>query len=61
MPSKDGCRFRKTEVARAMRAAEQAGKKVTQFKIDQTGITLVLDNNEATDTAPANEWDEAAE
>ena len=57
-----GCLFRGADVTRACKAAEKAGKKVTRVEIDKTGkIILVLGSDDETDTAPANEWDEAAE
>ena len=56
------CLFRGTEITRAVKAAKKAGQKVARVEIDQTGkIILVVDNDDATDIAPANEWDEAAE
>ena len=51
------CLFRGTDLTRACLAAEKAGKKVTQIRVDKTGtMILVLDNGGAPDTAP-NPWD----
>ena len=55
------CRFTRTEVTRACRAAEKAGN-VARVEIDQTGKIILVLGGDAADTAPMNnEWDEAAE
>jgi hypothetical protein len=54
------CKWRETEVTRAVKAAEKANQRVARVEIDQTGkIILIL--GDAGETAPINnEWDEAA-
>jgi hypothetical protein len=55
---KGKCRFRGTEVTRAIKAAEKANKTVARLEIDQEKVILIL--GEAGETAPINnEWDEA--
>jgi hypothetical protein len=55
--TRSNCQIRKTNAKRAIEAAEMAGKKVAQFKIDQTGtMTLVFDNG-AADTAKSDPLD----
>jgi hypothetical protein len=58
------CKWRQTEMTRAMRAVEKAtGKPVARVEIDQTGKIIVFPGgDDKPDTAPMrNEWDEAAE
>jgi hypothetical protein len=58
--TRSNCQIRKTNAKRAIEAAEMAGKKVGQMRIEPAGtIILVFDNGDAPDTAPVNEWDTA--
>jgi hypothetical protein len=54
-------RFRKREVTRAIKAAEDAGKTVAGVEIDPaTGKIAVKFGEGASSTETVNEWDEAA-
>lgn len=58
------CKWRETEVKRAVRAIEKAtGAKIARVEIDSaTGKIIVFPGGDKTGTALThNEWDEAAE
>jgi hypothetical protein len=60
MPRKP-CNFRQSDVARAIRAAESAGKRVTATVVTATGdIRLEFSDTGMHHGGPRNEWDEAA-
>lgn len=52
--------FKQTDVVRALRAAEAAGKEVAGFKIDRYGEIVVIFGKAAQiEAASGNEWDDA--
>jgi hypothetical protein len=54
--SKRECTFKKSDVKRALDAADMAGKRVSRIEIDRTGKIILEIVNDAPDTA-ANPWD----
>jgi hypothetical protein len=50
-------RFRKTEVTRAAKAAEEAGLTVTGFRITRDGEVEVMTAKPGEASSPPNTWD----
>ena len=59
--SKSQWAFRPTEVTRAIKAAEKAGKTVAEVDIDPSTGKIVLKFRESGASPDVNEWLEAAE
>ena len=53
---KTGCLFRGTDLTRAVRAVEKAGKKVARVEISQTGTIIVFPGGDDA-ASVSNPWD----
>jgi hypothetical protein len=50
--------FKQTDVVRALKAADAAGREVAGFKIDRAGDIVVIFGKPPAATASGNEWDD---
>jgi hypothetical protein len=56
---REKCRFRKSEMTRAIKGVEAAGLGIARIDVGSDGrITIVPGTPEATEKRPDNEWDE---
>jgi hypothetical protein len=53
------CRFRQTELARAVKALRAAGVKVERVEVDPDGkIRVIVKDGDSENSKPAGEWDD---
>ena len=58
---KGQCTFRKTDVTRAIKAAENAGMKIGRVEVDSAGTISLIPGNvaEANSSEEGDQWDAA--
>ena len=55
--SQGPCTFRKSDLRRAIQAAESAGMRVGRVEVDKSGKIVLFPSDGAASGAAVNEWD----